>query len=322
MTLISNRSKNTARPPRLLQQLLWGGVVLCSLSACASLPNHTSDASASIQQKPVELKDVPFFAQTDSLCASAALAMVLNHQGQKTSSDALEPLVLQPERQGNRLTEVQAVPQQFGLLSYQVAPNTLSLFDALNAGYPVLVLLNLALQTAPEWHYAVVVGYNPNNNSVVLRSGKNEREEVSMLAFEKMWESSKNWGFVTLKPDAPIPAFAAPQAYLNALLGLEQVSSKHALQGYQHAIETWPKEAWFRFGGGNMYLAEKQLPEAEQELTQAVALYPDFADAWNNLAQVQLQQGKKPEARASINKAIALGGANAQAYQDMAERIN
>lgn len=322
MTLTSNRSTITVRPPRLLQKLLWGGVVLCSLSACSALPNNANEGGASIQQKQVELKEVPFFAQTDSFCGPAALAMVLNHQGLKTSTEALNPLVFVPERQGSLQIEMQAVPRQFGLLSYQVAPTTQALFDALNAGYPVLALLNLSLQIAPQWHYAVVVGYNPKNNALVLRSGSNEREEVSMYTFEKMWGRSKNWGMVTLKPDAPIPAFAAPQAYLNALLGLEHVAPKRALQGYQRAIETWPKEAWFRFGGGNMYLADNQLLEAEQELTQAVALYPDFADAWNNLAEVQLKQGKKPEARASINKAIALGGANAQAYQDTAERIN
>ena len=40
----------------------------------------------------------------------------------------------------------------------------------------------------------------------------------------------------------------------------------------------------------------------------AVEHHPDYADAWNNLAQVLLDQGKRREAAAAIAKAVALGG--------------
>lgn len=322
MTLTSKRLKNNVRPSRILKKLFWGGIVLCGLGACSSPQKNPNETASSIQQKNVELKEVPFFTQHDLSHAPAALAMVLNHQGTKATLEQLTPFLQLQTPQGNLQTAIQAVPQQFGLLSYQMPPNTESVLEALNAAHPVLVLLNRAQHPAPQWEYAVVVGYSSKNDTMILRSGNQEREEMSINAFKSLWDQSKNWGMITLRPEAPIPAFVAPQAYLNALLSLEAVAPKSALQGYQRAIETWPKEAWFRFGGGNMYLADNQLPEAEQQLTQAVALYPDFADAWNNLAEVQLKQGRKPEARVSINKAIALGGVNAQTYQETAARIN
>ena len=53
-----------------------------------------------------------------------------------------------------------------------------------------------------------------------------------------------------------------------------------------------------------------------------VRVHPDFADGWNNLAQVLLEQGKRKEAAEAISKAIALGGNRLPAYQALQLRID
>jgi hypothetical protein len=48
---------------------------------------------------------------------------------------------------------------------------------------------------------------------------------------------------------------------------------------------------------------------------------PDFADAWNNLAQVQWEQGALPDAAVSVERAVALGGPRLADYRALQQTI-
>jgi tetratricopeptide (TPR) repeat protein len=61
-------------------------------------------------------------------------------------------------------------------------------------------------------------------------------------------------------------------------------------------------------GLGNSYYAIKELTRAESAFRAATARYPQAAPAYNNLAQVLLDQGRKQEALAAAQKAVSLGG--------------
>ena len=52
--------------------------------------------------------------------------------------------------------------------------------------------------------------------------------------------------------------------------------------------------------------AARQLPEAVDVLRRAIALAPDFAEAWYNLAKALKEQGKYGEAAAACRRALAL----------------
>ncbi|MCQ8896455.1 PA2778 family cysteine peptidase [Limnobacter humi] len=294
-----------------------------ALGACSILPTVPDDVKAvTAHQQPVELKDVPFFSQEDYYCGPSSLAMALNYQGAKTTPDQQAKLVYVPDRKGSLQVEMLAAPRTQGYLGYEVEPNAQALFKALNENQPVVVLLNLSLQIAPMWHYAVVVGYDPKTDVVVLRSGKKERDEIPLATFLKLWERSKNWGFVVLKPSAKVPEFATAQGYLNAAVALERSDSKGALKAYQQGMERWPSEPWFYFAAGNIQAGNKQFKDAETNYSKAVSLYPDMADAWNNLAEVLIELGKISEARAAVNKAISLGGPRLAAYRDTARKLD
>ena len=49
--------------------------------------------------------------------------------------------------------------------------------------------------------------------------------------------------------------------------------------------------------------------------------HPDFADGWNNLAQVQLELGRRKEASEAITKAVALGGVRLPQYLELQQKI-
>ncbi|BET26775.1 tetratricopeptide repeat protein [Limnobacter thiooxidans] len=312
---LSFSSKNWTR--------LAGSAILAgALSGCSLLPTVPQELQSTVQtQAPIELKDVPFYAQEEFYCGPSTLAMVLTHAGEKTSPDELAELVYLPGRQGTLQLEMLAAPRRLGYLSYQIDPKLPALFDALNAGTPVVVLLNLSLQIAPMWHYAVVVGYEPESKNLILRSGPKERDLIPMATFLKLWERSENWGFTVIKPIDSPPAYVNAQNYLNSAVALERSSPENAGKAYQQGAKTWPQEPWFHFGLGNLAFNAQNYAEAEQNYRKAVGVYPDMADAWNNLAEALIKLDKKSEARAAINKAIALGGNRVAVYKETAQKI-
>ena len=61
-------------------------------------------------------------------------------------------------------------------------------------------------------------------------------------------------------------------------------------------------------GLGNSYYFLGDLKGAENAFQEATRLHPEAAPAFNNLAQVLLEQGRKSEALAAAQKAVELGG--------------
>lgn len=293
-----------------------------ALAGCSLLPKVPAELEQTVQSQPsVELNDVPFFSQQDYYCGPSTLAMVLNHQGEKTQPEQLAELVYLPGRQGSLQLEMLAAPRRMGYLAYQIEPTLPALFSALNEKTPVVVLLNLSLPMAPQWHYAVVIGYEASSNSMILRSGDQRRELIKLPTFLKLWQRSEYWGFTVIDPKATPPAYTVAQNYLNAAVALERSNIDQAALAYEQGSKTWPAQAYFHFGLGNVHFGRGNFPEAEQNYRKAVGVYPDLADGWNNLAEVLLKLDRKSEARVAINKAIALGGSRLSTYKETAQKI-
>jgi tetratricopeptide (TPR) repeat protein len=74
-------------------------------------------------------------------------------------------------------------------------------------------------------------------------------------------------------------------------------------------------------GLGNAALALGQQEEAAARFESATRQHADFADAWNNLAQVRLEQGRLPEAAEAIKRAVQIGGPRAERYNRLQAKI-
>ena len=59
------------------------------------------------------------------------------------------------------------------------------------------------------------------------------------------------------------------------------------------------------YGAGSNFLAQGRIGEAEHHYRQAIALRPDYAEAYNNLGTVLKAQGKLEEARACFERTLA-----------------
>lgn len=301
----------------------FAGVLVCALLTACATPQATQlrAQAPDLQVAPTaELRDVPFFAQKEYECGPAALAMVISAAGVAVTPEALVDQVYLPARKASLQVEMQAATRQRGLLAYPLKPQLQDLLQEVAAGHPVLVFENVSLPVYPIWHYAVVIAYDLGNNTITLHSGVTERMEMSLYTFERTWARGQYWAMLALPP-GQLPVTAEVPMYLRSVAALEMLHADAAHTAYSAALVRWPQQPSLLLGLGNTAYAMHDLSGAASAYGQAVGVQPDFADAWNNLAQTQLELGHKEQARDAITHAVALGGARQAQYLELQAQI-
>ena len=194
-----------------------------------------------------------------------------------------------------------------------------SLLREIDAGNPVLVMQNLGLDLFPYWHYAVVVGYHMQEQTLILRSGTDKRLVRPFDNFERTWQRGGYWGLVIVPPHR-IPATATADAYINSVIDMEQTGHlETANLAYRTAISRWPDSLVAHMGVGNTAYALRRYKESASAYRQLLELSPDTAEAWNNLAYALAQLGQKQSSLNAIDKAMQLSPDNTNFQQSFTE---
>ena len=297
-------------------------VLAALLAGCATPQVATLDGRwpADLPAR-MELSGVPFYPQEDYECGPAALAMAAGAAGVQVLPETLVEQVYLPGREGSLQLEMLIATRRQGLVAYPLQPRVEAVLREVAAGHPVVVFQNLSFSWYPVWHYAVVIGFDKARNTLVLHSGRTARMEMSLYAFERTWARAQYWSMVALAPTR-LPATVNPEAYAAAVAALERINPGAAQTAYASALQVWPDDRTALLGAGNTAYAMGQRDAAAQAYRTAVRLHPDFAEAWNNLAQVLLDLDQHREASEAIIKAVALGGVRLPRYQELQLKIN
>lgn len=267
-----------------------------------------------------EIASVPFFPQDEYQCGPAALAMALAWSGLDIQPAELTEKVYTASLQGSLQPAMIAGARRSGRLAYVIA-GTEALIREIAAGHPVIVLQNLGLSWIPVWHYAVAVGYDRPRDEVMLHSGLDARQRLSMPVFQNTWARAGEWGLLVLKP-GELPATGTEGRFVEAVLGLEKAKQPAAaVQGYRAALNRWPRNLAAMMGLGNSYYELGDLKNSEAAFRQATESHPHEGAAYNNLAHVLLAQGRREEALAAAQHAVILGGAYQSLFLKTLEEI-
>lgn len=281
-------------------RLLWVALLGIMLSGCASQP-HWPDAF-----NTATLSDVPFHPQEQYQCGPASLAMMLNAQNVEATPEELVNRVYLPSRNGALQVEMVAAARQYGMLVYPLAPELEAILEEIHAGHPVLVLQNLRFGWWPQWHFAVVIGYDRKKEILILHSGTEENYRLPASAFMATWNRSERWARVILPPNQ-VPATAQPLPFLMAAHDLETTQQVMAAKSaYKTAADTWSDQPAALLGLGNIAYEEGKWAEAETHYRAMTLRFPEISAGWNNLAEALSKQGKDEESSAMLNKAREL----------------
>lgn len=286
------------------------------LSACARSPVLLDSTKTSLAPQ-VELSDVPFYAQTEYQCGPAALAMVLNHQGVNTRVAQLIPQVFLPGRDGSVQPEMLATVRRQEQLAFPIRGTMDALLGHLAAGDPVVVMQNLALPAFPMWHYAVAIGFDITDETLILRSGEIERHSISFSRFDATWARSQRWGFVVADPGT-LPEGVSARNALEAVSAYEETHGPEAaLSSWQALVERFPAHPMGQFALGNALYADGQPEQAMAAFEAATQQDANMGAAWLNLGLLRQQQNMPDEARNALRQAAAIEGS----WQERAQQL-
>lgn len=277
------------------------------LGGCANTPQTRLlfDNPPDIPTK-VELTEVPFFPQQKYYCGPSSLASIINYRGTPAEPEQIAQMIYVPELKGSLQIEVEAAARQFDLLPVQLDGKLESLLRELAAGNPIFVLQNLGLDSIPVWHYEVVVGYDLTAAEFILRSGVHARVLRSFALFEQTWQRADYWALAIASVDT-VPVSASADAYLDAVIGMEQVGRiENANHAYASALRRWPENLLAHTGQGNTAYAMGEFVAAEQAYRSALVIDPQKAEVWNNLAYVLAQLGQHESSMGAISRALEL----------------
>jgi len=292
---------------------------LISSTGCAATHTRT-EAPATAAAPSGTFIAVPFHAQEDHQCGPAALAMALGWSGADVAPATLADQVYTEGRKGSLQPDLIAAARRHDRVAYVIRGHE-ELIAEIAAGNPVVVLQNLGLSWLPRWHYAVVIGYDPAAETLVLHSGRQANRTLGESTFARTWARGGDWGLLTLPPER-IPATANESRWLTAVVGLEQAGRLDAATtAYRAAAARWPDSLGASIGLANTLHAAGDLDGAEQSLRAAIVAHPDAAVAWNNLAQLLGERGRKAAAVSAARRAIAIGGPDLPLYRETLAEI-
>ena len=278
---------------RGLSRALTGALILL-IAGCASIPPWPETASVGASQAPVQL-DVPFFPQERYQCGPAALATMLASQNVSVTAEELVPRVYLPEREGSLKVELVAAARQYGMLVYPLEPGLADILSEIDAGHPVLVMQNLGFDWFPQWHFAVVIGYDAAEEELILNTDTRRANRQPVGVFYRTWARAGRWAAVML-PAGDLPATAEPLSYLEAAHDLESTGQQAAaFSAYQAASARWPEQPAAPLGMGNIAFARQQWARAAGHYMDVVEKSPGFAPGWNNLAHALSRTGCAPQ---------------------------
>lgn len=300
----------------------FGAAVLTCLllAGCAGSRTPWPAGTAGDLPRQVRVAAVPFVPQDEGHCGPAALAMVLQWSGAETAADELAAAVFTPGRGGSLEQDMATGGRAHGRLVVPVR-GLEPLLREVAAGHPAVVLQNLGLAWWPQWHYAVVLGYDLDGGRIVLHSGTEAGRSVDLQTFHRTFERAGSHALIILPPER-LPASADQGTVLQAAAGLERAGrAGAAARAYEAVLERWPRSLGGRLGLANARLASSDLGGAEDILTEASVIHPESAAAWNNLAHVLLLQHRLDAAERAAAQAVALGGDSADIARLTLEEI-
>jgi hypothetical protein len=301
--------------PSTRRSLLGALVVLLALGGGAT----RVAAGTPPQVRQGALIDMPYFAQTPLLCGGAALAMVLRYWGATAVvPDDFRSLIDQAAG-GITTSRLAGAARARGWQVFAASAPASSPIDALAAhvghGRPVVALI----QERPGVdHYVVVVGVTASD--VVVHDPAREPYRVLPREdFDRRWQTSARWMLLVL-PGEDSPRATVPTAGAGAATGVTEAArtavdlpaGTASLTGNESVT---PCDALVTQG---VVTARADHATAERVLRSAVALCPERAGGYRELAGLRFVQQRWGESITFAEQAVAREPGDRHAWQLLA----
>jgi hypothetical protein len=205
-----------------------------ALTGCIG-PSATQQALHGMPER-VELTGVPAFPERAYWGAPSALSSLLVQQGVDSSPGMLVKQLQLPAQEQQLEQNILKQINANGLLAYPLGAHLEDLLKQVAAGYPVLLRFSEGYAWMGMPRYAVLVGYDREEQTLLLRAGNSRRWETSFSSFSSSWESAGSWAVLLLAP-LQLPAEVDAPRWLQAADALERAGQLAAAANARKVLQ-------------------------------------------------------------------------------------
>jgi ABC-type bacteriocin/lantibiotic exporter with double-glycine peptidase domain len=184
-----------------LSRLIRVGLAFLGLIHLLGCPHAaTPELTQKLGKESFYVEGVPFYPQKKFQCGPASLAAVLSYWGQTISAEQIAQDIYLPRREGTLSLDLwrYAAAQGFDA---QMQEGSLEKLQAhLAQRQPVIAFLNLGLSFFPIGHFLVVVGLDPEQQTVIAYSGTEKNKRIPYKKFLSDWKKTQYWSLVITPP--------------------------------------------------------------------------------------------------------------------------
>jgi tetratricopeptide (TPR) repeat protein len=253
-------------------------------------PSHTIDA-------------VPFYPQEQFYCGPTTLSEVFGYYKNDIPPNDIAPKMFIPDKEGSLQLEMITATRQYGFLPYSARGTLSSIMALVSDNIPVIVFQNLSIQLLPQWHYAVVTGFDSEKGTVTLHTGVTPYHEMSFELFERTWARGNYWYLAPVPPNVTSSEMV-PFSYTSAAYDMLKVGDKpRALAFLETATKQWPKQwlAYFLLANHFMKTDESRALQWFEKGFDAGQNEPAYL---HNFIILLYEMDDKPRANALLTDAI------------------
>jgi hypothetical protein len=149
---------------------------------------------------------VPFHPQTEYQCGPASLAGVLNFLGDPVTPEEIADAVFRKDLRGSVSLDLALYPRDRGFATRFWRGGVADLIAAVDAGTPLVVMIDQGIGPVGLGHFMVVVGYAPGG--IVVNSGRERETVMAWRTFLPMWDRAADWTLAVTRGAGTAPGAA------------------------------------------------------------------------------------------------------------------
>jgi ABC-type bacteriocin/lantibiotic exporter with double-glycine peptidase domain len=167
-------------------------IMLLVLSAsCTTTGNAPPGVSTPV------IEGIPFYPQEAYQCGPASLAAVLNFHGVAVTPDDIAADIFSSGAKGTLGIDMVLYARKKGLRADQYSGGPDDLKRTLEAGNPVIILVDYGFWVYQKAHFMVLLGYN--EKGFIADSGREHLKFISQDELKRIWEKTRFWTLVIRK---------------------------------------------------------------------------------------------------------------------------
>ena len=254
----------------------------------------------------LQLLDVPYLPQSESLCGGAAAAMVMRYWGAtNVYADTFAELI-DPAAGGIHADDLLRALRARGWSAESFSGDAASVHEALLARRPAIVLIE---DRPGRFHYVVIVGWS-SGRVIAHDPARAPFRVLDERAFTGAWKQS---GFWTVVPDPPASLATVaetPRSSANAPVSADAVHKSRDSAACSGMVDE-----------GVRLANSGEIASARLTLEAAASGCPRSAAAWRELAGLHALAGEWPEAASDARRALSRDAHDAHAARILATAL-